>query len=161
MIAWYIRCVRKLCEIYFSSLISISALSVRNARWKSVCLFAIIFCKFSNAVSVRLSIRIAIVSLSCCTGISSVTSALSWNPRSRICRVKSSTVFICSLWDMQYALFVQSVSCNIVCTALYPLIMQCCFKYVSNLLCQFRSLLRFQCKSDFILHNMYSPFFFR
>ena len=29
-----------------------------------------------------------------------------------------------------------------------------------HLLCQLRSLLRFQCKSDFILHNMYPPFFF-
>ena len=35
-----------------------------------------------------------------------------------------------------------------------------CSKYFSNLLCQLRSLLRFQCKSDFILHNMYPPFFF-
>ena len=61
---------------------------------------------------------------------------------------------------MQYTRFVQSVSCNIVSTAWYSLIMWYCSKYSSNLLCQLRSLLRFQCKSDFILHNMYPPFFF-
>ena len=41
-----------------------------------------------------------------------------------------------------------SVSCNIICTAWYPFIMRCCSKHVSDLLCQLRSLLRFQCKSD-------------
>lgn len=51
---------------------------------------------------------------------------------------------------MQYTRFVQSVSCNIVCTAWYPFIMRCCSKYVFNLLCQLRSLLWFQCKSDFV-----------
>ena len=33
-------------------------------------------------------------------------------------------------------------------------------KYFANLLCQLRSLLWFQCKSDSIFHNMYLPFFF-